>query len=71
MAIPDGMAIYHRPVSPLEGCTGREGWLGCKDSNLDNQIQNLESCHWTTSQRAQKVKNLYGTGQRSGSYNRQ
>ena len=38
--------------------------MGCKDSNLDNQIQNLESCHWTTSQGGQKVKNLAEPGQR-------
>src|SRR5690606_24793546 len=26
-------------------------WLGCKDSNLDRQNQNLQSYHWTTPQR--------------------
>ena len=26
-------------------------WLGGRDSNPDRQIQNLQSYHWTTSQR--------------------
>jgi hypothetical protein len=34
------------------GKTGRRGWLGSKDSNLDCMIQSHESCRWTTSQGA-------------------
>jgi hypothetical protein len=32
-------------------------WLGGRDSNPDRQIQNLQSYHWTTSQRIQPQYN--------------
>jgi hypothetical protein len=39
-------------------------WLGCKDSNLDRQSQNLGSCHWTTSHRvAGKYTNRFNASQ--------
>src|SRR6476619_1509779 len=31
------------------------GWLGGRDSNPDSQIQSLESYHWTTSQRCNRI----------------
>jgi hypothetical protein len=34
--------IVHRQSSIVG-----EGWLGDQDSNLDSQIQSLESCRWT------------------------
>ncbi len=41
-------------------------WLGCKDSNLDRQIQRLQSYHWTTPEYLKKITKLVFSVKRKG-----
>jgi hypothetical protein len=53
----EGFAAWRNLRKSREQSAEVDRWLGGRDSNPDRQIQNLQSYHWTTSQRIQPQYN--------------